>query len=184
MYNWKNDIIDIDELDDELRYELYYNCGEDDAINVFMIEKNTKLYDYLEKWYDYNSSAYIRSCVEYDDYITFATGCNYAIFDNDLLNGNGNGNAEKVFNAYIDYFESMNDVKKEFSKYNDIVLGTSAGALKDADIEKFNKVIEVYETELSTDKIGHSCEISVDGIYIVIEYETMFNTFTLTVERW
>ena len=192
-YFWRDDIIDLTTEDNEewlndvveANYQKLYEEDELDFINLFAISKKSKLYDYIQRWYGYEEDAYIRCYMEDCRYIYFVSGCNYAIFDMDLLNGNANGNAQRVFNIYVDYFENMSDNMKNLSKYNDIVIGTSIGTVEDATVDKFSIVASIYEKELSTDKVGVSCDIVADGIEISIDYGDYFSgAFNLTVEKW
>ena len=124
-YNWKDDIIDVtdtDDLDlfyavsenvvDKDEYGEYKDRDRDEAINEFMsniinlfkIEKKSKLYKYLLEWYGSKEKMLdnVRDVYETSDAIYFVTGSGYSLFDNDLLGGNADGTTEKKFSEFVD----------------------------------------------------------------------------------
>ena len=71
---------------------------DDDPICVWSINKNSILWHALIVWYkDENPLDHIRSAVEDDDTIYFATGAGYDIISSDLLDGQPDGKAKQEF---------------------------------------------------------------------------------------
>ena len=83
-----------DEVDEEI----------DSTINFFRIKKNSTLYYGLKSWYEFINQKMennIRNFWDQDGYIYFTTGSGYAIYDDDLLNGSGNGETQKRFLNFL-----------------------------------------------------------------------------------
>ena len=129
-YNWRDDIEEVDntEENDELVYSFAENLIATDPdyaeyddpwevisniISIWKIEKRSRLYDYLLKWYgsEEEMKKHIRSCYETNNAIYFETGCGYSIFDADLLGGNADGRTADEFGRFV-----ANGGKKEESK--------------------------------------------------------------------
>lgn len=129
-YNWRDDIDEVENIEenDELVYAFAENLIEtdpdyanyddpweliSDIISIWKIEKRSRLYDYLLKWYgsEENMKKHIRSFYETNNAIYFETGCGYSIFDADLLGGNADGETARAFDTFV-----ANGGKKEESK--------------------------------------------------------------------
>lgn len=120
-YNWRDDIQEVEntEENDELVYTFAQNLIDTDPdyedyndpweiasniIFIWKIDKDSKLYDYLLKWYgsESNMKKNIRSFYETNDAIYFETGTGYSIFDADLLGGNADGRTADEFSKFVD----------------------------------------------------------------------------------
>ena len=120
-YNWRDDIQEVEntEENDELVYTFAQNLIDTDPdyadysdpweiasniIFIWKIDKDSKLYDYLLKWYgsESNMKKNIRSFYETSDAIYFETGSGYSIFDADLLGGNADGRTADEFSKFVD----------------------------------------------------------------------------------
>lgn len=129
-YNWQDDIEEVEntEENDELVYAFAENLMETDPyysnyddpweivsniISIWKIEKRSKLYDYLIRWYgsEEEMKKHIRSFYETNNAIYFETGVGYSIFDADLLGGNADGRTAEKFSEFV-----ANGGKKEESK--------------------------------------------------------------------
>ena len=129
-YYWKDDIDEVDaesEANDELFYAVaehmqetdeYYSSWDvydimSDIICLWKIEKRSRLYDYLIKWYGSEEEMlkHVRDVYETNDAIYFVTGVGYSIFSADLLGGKADGQAERDFDAFV-----KNGGKKEENK--------------------------------------------------------------------
>lgn len=129
-YNWQDDIDEVEntEENDELVYAFAENLMETDPdysnyddpweiisniIAIWKIEKRSRLYDYLIKWYgsEEEMKKHIRSFYETNNAIYFETGVGYSIFDADLLGGNADGRTVEKFSKFV-----ANGGKKEESK--------------------------------------------------------------------
>ena len=129
-YNWRDDIDEVENIEenDELVYDFAEHLMETDPeyadyddpwkiisniICIWKINKRSRLYDYLIKWYgsEEEMKKHIRSFYETNDAIYFETGCGYSIFDADLLGGNADGTTADEFSRFV-----ANGGKKEESK--------------------------------------------------------------------
>jgi len=117
MYYWKNEIehIDMNDIDPELIYELAASRAQqfggsiDDEMsciyNVFKVEDHSILASLLEAWWKkkgMDPCDDVTGYLETRDGFYFVTGCGYALFDCDLLGGNGNGEAESAFTDFVE----------------------------------------------------------------------------------
>lgn len=138
-YDWRDDIEEVD-YNDEGNDDIFYSVAENivdtdeygeyegrdrddtisevmsDIIGLYKINKRSRLYKYLLKWYGSEEKLLksVRDVYDTDNAIYFVTGCGYAIFDNDLLGGNADGETERKFNKFVDeqegnLNESMSD---------------------------------------------------------------------------
>ena len=121
-YNWKDDIFEVGtgEENDDIWYAVAENMCETDPesygddplavmsniISVWGISKNSRLYNYLLKWYGSKEKLMkrVRDAYETSSAIYFVTGCGYSIFDADLLGGNADGTKAKEFYKFVDSF--------------------------------------------------------------------------------
>lgn len=127
-YAWRDDVVEIeDRLDitDEGREDIRYilaekivaDNGEDDVysshdaavaeeaqsiIHIWCFKKDSLLALLLENWFEGDIIPKLRYGYEDEEYYYFVSGCNYAIFDADLLGGNGNRDAELKFDVFVD----------------------------------------------------------------------------------
>ncbi|MBO7614972.1 MAG: hypothetical protein J6T15_04690 [Bacilli bacterium] len=126
-YFWQDDIEEVDysEDNDEIWYAVASNMcekepeeyGDDptevmsDIISIWKIEKRSRLYKYLLKWYGSEEKLLdnVRDVYETDNAIYFVTGCGYSIFSADLLGGTADGNAGREFDAMVRQEEGLNE---------------------------------------------------------------------------
>lgn len=126
-YNWKNDIIDLDDKDacrsasipDEMTTEAAWRCAQRAAREygtdpeeemsciaaLWAIPMSSRLFGLLLKWYGCDIDGlleYVRCSVYLNGHLCFITGGNYAIWDSDLLGGKGTGSAEQEFDRFIE----------------------------------------------------------------------------------
>lgn len=119
-YDWRDDIeeVGMEEKNDDLVYAFAENLIEtdpdyadyddpweiiSDIISIWKINKRSRLYDYLIKWYgsEEEMKKHIRSFYETNNAIYFETGVGYSIFDADLLGGNANGETARAFDTFV-----------------------------------------------------------------------------------
>ena len=120
-YNWRDDIEEVEptEYNDDIWYAVAENMKEtepdeyedydvldimSDIIFIWKIEKRSRLYDYLLKWYGSEEELLrnVRDVYDTGRAIYFVTGCGYSFFDSDLLGGNADGRTVKEFERFID----------------------------------------------------------------------------------
>ena len=92
--------------------EYYEDMSEYDAINqeasdiihLWAIDRRSTLFDMLYKWYgSYDLlEEHVRNMFWSGCNMYFVTGCNYAIFDKDLLGGNGDGTTKDKFLEFVE----------------------------------------------------------------------------------
>ena len=136
-YNWRDDIEEVEntEENDDLVYAFAENLIENDPdyadyddpweiisniISIWKINKRSRLYDYLIKWYgsEEEMKKHIRSFYETNDAIYFETGTGYSIFDADLLGGNADGRTADEFGRFV----ANGGVKEESKKVEEAKL--------------------------------------------------------------
>lgn len=83
-------------LEDELDWMM--------AMSIRAIPKSSPLYEKLEEWHGDHATlmAKARLSCEDEHYLYFAHGGGYAVFDEDLLGGDGTGRAEKAFETFLE----------------------------------------------------------------------------------
>ena len=138
-YNWKDDIQEVPDYEDDIWYDVAENMiasnqkeYEDydvwdivsDIINLWKIEKRSRLYDYLLKWYGSETELLnnVRDVYNTRDAIYFVTGCGYSIWSADLLGGSADGRAEREFDRFVDNggkrIESAKSIKASRENYS------------------------------------------------------------------
>lgn len=138
-YNWKDDIQEVPDYEDDIWYDVAENMiasnqkeYEDydvwdivsDIINLWKIEKRSRLYDYLLKWYGSEAELLnnVRDVYNTRDAIYFVTGCGYSIWSADLLGGSADGRAEREFDRFVDNggkrIESSKSIKASGENYS------------------------------------------------------------------
>lgn len=118
-YNWKDDIEEVDssEENDDIFYAVAENIQQtdeyykdwdvfqimSDIICLWKIQKRSRLYDYLLKWYGSEEEllANVRDVYDTNNAIYFVTGAGYSIFSADLLGGTADGIAEREFDNFV-----------------------------------------------------------------------------------
>lgn len=118
-YNWEDDIIEVEasEANDDIWYAVAENMQRtepeykdwdvfdimSDIICIWKIEKRSRLYDYLLKWYGSEEELLknVRDVYDTNYAIYFVTGVGYSIFSADLLGGTADGNARREFDQFV-----------------------------------------------------------------------------------
>lgn len=118
-YYWRDDVLEVepDESNDDIWYAVAENIQQtdpdykewdvyeimSDIICLWKIEKRSRLYDYLLKWYgsEENLLKNVRDVYDTNYAIYFVTGIGYAIMSADLLGGTADGNAEREFDQFV-----------------------------------------------------------------------------------
>lgn len=180
-YNWRNDINDVTERNDESSDELFYAVAENimenhpedypeatdpleivsDIIGLWEIPKDTQLYDYLLKWYGSKEEMekHVRDYYETSDAIYFVTGCNYSIFDADLLGGNADGETARAFDKFVEnggVKEPVNE-SADTSDVIDITEEINYENCAKAIVDLKNKKLVVTSTKATKDNDGYIC---------------------------
>ena len=179
-YNWKDDIIDISDTDD---LDLVYNIADnivtqdkygdfegrdhDEAvneemsnfINIFKINKSSRLYKLLLDWYGSKEKLddNVRDIYETNDSIYFITGCNYAIYDKDLLGGDGDGTTQRKFDDFVDGKLNESETLKEGAGAGYHV----SGEIVEATVNSFNIDKEEVFNKFGDRTFEVSCDIDV-----------------------
>ena len=129
-YYWEDDILEVDpssEATDDIWYAVAENIQQTDPdyadwdvfdimgdiISIWKIEKRSRLYDCLLKWYGSEEELLknVRDVLDTNDAIYFVTGCGYSIWSADLLGGTADGVAKRDFDRFVE-----NGCKKEEAK--------------------------------------------------------------------
>lgn len=90
----------------------YYDVDRDEAIDeeaadiigLWYIDEDSRLYHALEDWYGERGedmAESVRDAFEDRGRLFFVTGVGYAIFDADLLGGNGDGETRREFDRFF-----------------------------------------------------------------------------------
>ena len=97
------DYYDIEEGDDDALSEAAWEEASN-IINLWRIRTDSRLYDYLQRWYDYkgkNLEDNVRDCFYAYGCLFFVTGTGYSLFSDDLLGGSSDGRARKEFDDFV-----------------------------------------------------------------------------------
>lgn len=176
-YNWKDDIEEVEntEANDDLVYAFAENLMENDPdyaeyddpweiisniISIWKINKRSRLYDYLIKWYgsEEEMKKHVRSFYETNDAIYFETGTGYSIFDADLLGGNADGRTADEFGRFV----ANGGVKEESKKVESSRVNESNDVNNDINFEEIYKDVSEFSNEISIDDIKGAYNKLVD----------------------
>lgn len=179
-YYWEDDILEVEggEANDDIWYAVAENIQQNDPdysdwdvydimsdiISIWKIEKRSRLYDYLLKWYgsEENLLANVRDVLDTDNAIYFVTGCGYSIWSADLLGGKADGVAKRDFEQFI-----ANGCKKEEARKiteADGDVGVALDALEVSTFDELREEIErLYAEEIiDDDQYDNFCDIAED----------------------
>lgn len=176
-YNWRDDIDEVEntEENDELVYAFAENLMNTDPdyaeyddpweiisniISIWKINKRSRLYDYLIKWYgsEEEMKKHVRSFYETNDAIYFETGTGYSIFDADLLGGNADGRTADEFGRFV----ANGGVKEESKKVESSRVNESNDVNNDINFEELYKDVSEFSNEISIDDIKGAYNKLVD----------------------
>lgn len=152
-YYWEDDILEVDpssEATDDIWYAVAENIQQTDPdyadwdvfdimgdiISIWKIEKRSRLYDCLLKWYGSEEELLknVRDVLDTNDAIYFVTGCGYSIWSADLLGGTADGVAKRDFDRFVE-----NGCKKEEAKVEE-AKGLYDQTYKVTDIEELKEI--------------------------------------------
>ncbi len=127
MYRWRDDIVDLNDgdglvanfLSQEFADTAAWLCAsriarENDSdaqeemaniIGLWGVSRSSKLFGLLKEWHGCDGDGLldkVRDSVYVHGYLCFVTGCNYAIWDADLLGGSGTNEAKMRFDEFVE----------------------------------------------------------------------------------